>query len=232
MWSLIRAELAYNWPVLTAGVLLIAPAAAVITAATSGTEIGTPIAFLPGAATMGVGFLVLWPRYRERRDRLLMLLPVAARQVALARLLVVVIPFALSLVVMAAVREALRPESSSGALLQIGLAVCLSLYGATCICHDLFAARPGNALAVRLAAAGGMLLAIFGLGAYVALTRGEPHPVLTRVFGFRLDFIWTFTADTGLLASPGGPTRFLLLSLAIGCLSVLTYSRRRSYLGP
>ena len=108
---------------------------------------------------------------------------------ALARLVVCAGPFALALVAYAAAREVIQPESSSSVLLQVGIGLCLSVFGMTNICHDLFCVRKRLARTVRFLVAGGVLAAIAGLSVYVAMTLDQPHPVLARIFTAQLDVV-------------------------------------------
>jgi len=220
VWSLFRAELEYHRRLLAIVILLGMPAAAAYNAAMDATTIREILHFLPFVIALSLASVMSQARNRERRDRLLFLLPLAAHQVALSRLVMTTGPFALALLVYAAVREVIQPESSSSALVQISVGLCLSVTAIPNICRDLFHARARLASRVRMLVAGGMLAALVGVSAYVAMTPGQPHPVLARIFTAHLDG----------LRSPHGPTWFLLLSLVIGFLSVVTYSRRRSFL--
>lgn len=219
MWSLVRAELVYHRLLLALLFAVAMPLAAVQTAAMDDTEIGGIVALTPFVVAWALTSVIFESRNRERRDRLLALLPVATHQVALSRLVMAVGPFALALLIFAAVREAISPDPQIGALLRIGVGLCLAVYGGVCVVQDLCSAMTRRALKGRLAAALVFAL-VMGMGVFVATTRGQPHPILA----------WVFTAPIEFLRSPQGQTRFLFLSLVLGFVSVITYSRRKSYL--
>ncbi|HJP32412.1 MAG: hypothetical protein QF689_02575 [Candidatus Latescibacteria bacterium] len=218
MWQLIRAELEYQQRVLLAAIFVAMPALAGF------------MFYLAQHTTLSVGFIDYMPifgawatvshmvdtRRLERRDRQLIVLPVATHKLALARLLSLVAPFVAALVVFVVARTFLSGQTHLDVLFEVGVGLMLLLYGSQSLLEDLLSLTPkGSGYII----AGTTCAAIAVLGAYVYLTHG-PWPVLARFIN----------APLGSMKGTVGPACFLLLGLVVGVTSVFTYGRRKSYL--
>ncbi|MBT4101658.1 MAG: hypothetical protein HOM68_14285 [Gemmatimonadetes bacterium] len=221
MWPLIRAELEYHRRVLLSVVFVAMPIMAVVMIyMTQGTNLTAGYRhFMPVAAAFMLTGHMLQARESERRDRQLVLLPLTTRKLAFVRLVVGTAPSIAAVVVYASVSILLSEDTQAIVLLQLTVALALFLRCIECVILDLYCAVPQARLHGRFAV-GATFTAIMVLGAYVHVTRGQPHPTLARIF----------TAPYDLARMSYGPTCLLLASIVVALLSLVTFSRRRSYL--
>jgi hypothetical protein len=221
MWKIVRAEIAYNW-IRFAIFLGIVP---LIHAGQARYETG----YLNLAAFITLFLMVNGWNIRyvgEKRDYQLAQLPVSARRAAAARILMVLLPTAAFVGWYVALHIVFMPR------VHINIRVPLMLWGLLVIAYSLaFIFRDrfvGTRAMMRgkmlLVAAGGALL-ILNVWTMLSVNRaraqGEPMPALVRIFEF-VERHNPTTSDINMLA-------WLAVSFVLGCLTVETYTRRRSH---
>jgi len=223
MWQLIKSEFKYNW--INFSLCLAA----------------IPLLFLVQLRYRDVGvsffaFILLvlminnWNAFqmREKRDFQNIQLPLPVRQVALARILVVLISCAAFLGLFVALRLVLAPATlfEMRLLLNI-LGLVVSVFSLAFMFRDRFlgskALMRGKVVLVALLAG---VLAV-NIAAWMAINQakrqGSELPRITRVF----DFIEQHNPTTSNLNT----VIFLAVSLVLAYLTIETFARRRSHIG-
>lgn len=215
MWKLLSAELRYNWWVLAAGFVLM------------------PIIVLVGESSLFfMLFIVALPlsqgilsvRSSEKRDRLHVLLPVPLHQIGMVRVGVVLVPILAWGIVFLLARFARGPAGMPelrSFLILVG--AMLAIYSVFFLLTDVVLvslSRTRMALATATFLLAGSVL--LSLGLWASVSQGErPYLDIAAVIDF--------AAAHNPFAGVWGNLLFLALSVALASLSVLTFTRHRSF---
>ena len=176
---------------------------------------------------MPVMMILLWAvvvkiRAREKRDRQTILLPVPVTMIASIRLLIIIVPciiFILQLVLLNNLTVYNNVIS-----LKLGTTIfgfILLIYSLFCILYDLATKRSKNTLRTAQMTIAFLIIIPMILG-IIVLILTKNSPLLT-------DQIKTFFTRMNPFSGSLGVIKFFLFSMIIACLSVLTFSNRKSY---
>jgi hypothetical protein len=222
MWRILKAEIKYNR---TSFVLFLITIPVVLIYAAY-TPSGLPhfIAWL-------MAFLMVntWNalRIREKREFQLVQLPVSVRQLALARMLMVILSPAIFVGIYAVIQSAVDPKG------QTNLRALLTLYGLIVLIFSLAFVFRDRAIGSKLLKQGKIaIVALGGLGvaaniyALVVFRRlsdsSGPPPAFIRALAYVLENNPSTTNSRTIV--------FLVVSLALALLTVVTFVRRRTYI--
>ncbi|HSR51607.1 MAG TPA: hypothetical protein VLV83_12320 [Acidobacteriota bacterium] len=215
MWKLLNAELRYNWWVLAAGFVLMP---IIVLAADSSLFFMLFIVALPLSQS------ILSIRSSEKRDRLHVLLPVPLHQIAVVRVAVVLVPILAWGVVFLLARLAAGPAGLAelrSFIILVG--ALLAIYSIFFLLTDVVLVSLSRArmalVLVTFLLAGSVFLS---MGLWVMLSQGERPYVDIASF---IDFAAAHNPFAGLW----GNLLFLALSIVLAALSVLTFTRHRTF---
>jgi len=160
-------------------------------------------------------------RRRERRDRQLILLPVKAFEMGLARISVLLLGILTTLLFYFLIQLGFGDPDTVGWTTSITLCCLLvNIYSIMFILVDWFPASVKRVKGIAIAILFGFTLAGLGLTIYLATTEAEPGNSVA-IFSF-VEKYYPFYGISGVM-------RLVVLTLALSFISALTFKRRRSY---
>ena len=212
MWQALYSELKYNQLILLLWFIII-PISVVFKY------------YEPDMSIMPV--ILLWVivvkiRAREKRDRQTILLPVPVTMIASIRLLIIIVPciiFILQLVLLNNLTVYNNVISLKLGTTIFGL--ILLIYSLFCIFYDLVTKRSKNTLRTAQMTIAFLFIIPMILGIIVL--------ILTKNSLMLTNQIETFFTRMNPFSGSLGVIKFFLFSMIIACLSVLTFSNRKSY---
>jgi LPXTG-motif cell wall-anchored protein len=220
MWRIVEAELRYNTLNFIFFLALVAIVGLVTTYRPATHVLAWMLAFL------GVNNW-LASRIREKRNLQLVQLPIPAGRIALARLLMILLPAGVFLGLFSLIYQATGPESHINIRVILMLfALVVTIFSIALIFRDTFvgtkALRQGKVILVVLFSAIAMLnLYTFMIARRVAGTDAEP-PALIRIIRF-VEEHNPSTSNTSTVA-------FLAIGFVLACLTLLTFKRRKTHI--
>lgn len=165
-------------------------------------------------------------RIKEKRDFQLAQLPVSARRIALARLMLIVIPGLVFIVLCVAINVAVDPDhpiNIRAVLMLFGLVV--AIFSLALMSRDRFlgtkALKRGKATLVVITS----LLLVANIYTFFAVRSAEATgrvPVLVHVAKFLIDHNPSATTPRTLI--------FLAVCLGLACLTMITFQRRKTHI--
>jgi hypothetical protein len=170
-------------------------------------------------------------RIREKRDRQHTLLPLSARQIGMARLLVLLLPCAAAFMFYYLLGLIFTSgEAIESWKLVVLFGLTLLFFSVFLILQDIYYMFPrsrlmglfGQSTHLMVFAIGMLVFMSLGLFAFMSMEKtGQPPAALV----YTIDFAKKYNPFGGTF----GIVRFLIFSLAFSYLSVLTFSRRKSF---
>jgi LPXTG-motif cell wall-anchored protein len=220
MWRIVEAEIRYN----RLNFIFFLALVVIVGLVTTYGPITHVLAWM--MAFLGVNNWLAF-RTREKRNLQFVQLPVSAGRIALARLLMILLPVGVFLGLFSLMYRATGPQSQINIRVILMLfALVVSIFSIALIFRDTFvgtkALRHGKVILVVLLSATAMLnFYTFMIARRVAGTNAEP-PALIRLIRF-VDQHNPSTSNTSTVA-------FLAIGLGLAGLTLLTFKRRKTHI--
>lgn len=213
MWQMLKSEIEYNRTILM-GLSVLIPIMIILK------YYFTDISLMP---FMMVFLLILVKlRVKEKRERQAMLLPVPIINIAFSRIMAVVLPTTILLIEIILLNHLTRYNN----VVSIGLGftisgLVLSAYSVFCVFYDLAVKRSKNNLRTAQ-----VIIFILVL---IPMIMGMVILLLTKKSPDLINQLTEIIKRVNPFSGPNGPIRFFFLSIFMACLSIWTFTKRKTY---
>jgi hypothetical protein len=226
MWQLIKTEIWYNRVFLVL-LLLTPPSIYWVHSGALNMLKKSGFAEIPWGLTIAIG-IILIIKYglvklrKEKRNRMFIMLPISAKKIGIARLLLSLSDYGILVLVVAAMWIVLwyGHTPNIGFCLSFGASVTI-VYSLVYICNDIISSKRQQVL-------GGVIVALLGFNflgffLYRKANIGATPEWLTTLFNI---IVRTLEASSTI----NGSLIFLAVSIVLAYISIETFARRKTYL--